>query len=225
MTSAEVAREAGVLYLLDACQSVGQAADRRRAPSAATSSRPPAASTCAARGVPASSTCATTLIADLEPPFLDLHAATLHSTGPLRDPSGRWGASRTGRPTTPAKIGLGVAVDYALAWGLEVDRGSHCRARRAPAHPARPGLDGVRVHDQGHPSLRHRHLHRRRGDGAGGATPAGRGGRERERVAGRLRPVRPGRPAGCRTSSVLPCTTTTTTTTSIASSAPSPNRP
>jgi selenocysteine lyase/cysteine desulfurase len=83
----------------------------------------------------------------LEPPFLDLHAATW--TGPgsfeIRGDARRfenWETNYAG------KVGLGTAVWYALSWGLDAiearvtELADGLRSRLLDA-------DGVRVHDQG----------------------------------------------------------------------------
>ncbi len=110
-----IARRAGVPFLLDACQSVGQmpidveeiGCDLLSATSRKYLRGPRGMGLLyARRGL------------DLEPPFLDLHAAEWIAPGEYRVRADarrfeNWEANMV------AKVGMGEAIDYALQWGLE----------------------------------------------------------------------------------------------------------
>jgi selenocysteine lyase/cysteine desulfurase len=87
------------------------------------------------------------LIERLEPPLLDLHAAEWQPDGSyrIRPDARRFENWETNYAT---KIGLGVAVDYALEWGLEPIR-SRVYTFAADLRRQLDGTRGVRTHDLG----------------------------------------------------------------------------
>ncbi|MEZ4659310.1 MAG: aminotransferase class V-fold PLP-dependent enzyme [Caldilineaceae bacterium] len=142
----KVAREAGVLYLLDACQSAGQmpldvekiGCDMLSATGRKYLRGPRGTGFLYVRQ---------SALAKLEPPMLDLHAArwTALEQFEMRADARRFENWET---NYAAKLGLGAAVDYALGWGMDViwER-VQVLAEKLRAQLA--DLPGVTVHDIG----------------------------------------------------------------------------
>ena len=142
----QVAREADILYLLDACQSVGQMPIDVAAIGCDMLSGTGRKFLRGPRGT-GFLYVRRNLIETLEPPFLDLHSAQWVASDryQVRADARRF---ETWETYYAGKIGLGVAVDYALAW----DQAKTWQRIVSLATALRKGLDavpGVTGHDIG----------------------------------------------------------------------------
>lgn len=142
----KVAKEAGILYLLDACQSVGQmpinvneiGCDMLSATGRKYLRGPRGTGLLYVRQ---------SILEKLEPPLLDMHAAEWVSKDEykIRPDARRFENWET---NYASKIGLGVAIDYARHWGLEAIQSRICTLAESLRRQLN-SFDGVIVRDLG----------------------------------------------------------------------------
>ena len=104
--------------------------------------------------------CVARVLDQLEPPFLDLQAATWVAPDryELRPDARRF---ENWENNIAAQLGLGAAVDYALGWGLAAIEARVVALAESLRERLR-AIRGVTVDGHRPPALRHRHLHGRR---------------------------------------------------------------
>ena len=141
-----LARAAGVPFLLDACQSVGQLPVNVESIGCDLLTTTGRKFLRGPRGT-GFLYVRQSILDRLEPPFLDLHAATWTASDRyvIRPDARRFENWET---NVAAKIGLGVAVEYALSWGLKLIE-ERVTTLADGLRERLSGLDGVQVHDQG----------------------------------------------------------------------------
>ncbi len=142
----KIARDAGILYLLDACQSAGQMPLDVRELSCDFLSATGRKFLRGPRGT-GFLYVRKEAMERLEPPFLDMHAAEWVSKNDYRlQPDAR--RFEAFEANIAAKIGLGAAVDYALSWGLDAIR-ERVQALAALVRLRLDAIPGVEVCDLG----------------------------------------------------------------------------